>query len=218
MPSLHLSLAFALALALFAPATALTFDLLYGSRKCVSEDLPPGAEVKGELHVSGGSGDMSLDLFVSDPRGVVYFHRAAVNSVKYSFTSGSFDANAQQTYRFCVVHQVHPNSAARTDVSRRVSLDVKVDSASVKEDMKLLASKSDVSRVSDKFQGLYQEVDELIGRMEVLRKAEAALSVANAETSRIVLRVTVIAGVFTVLTGVLNFVSLKSFFKSKKLA
>lgn len=204
--------------ALISSALALTFDLPYGSRKCVSEEVPPVADVKGEVHVSGGNGDMSLDLFVSDPRGVVYFHRAAVNSVKFSFKSGTFDERQTQNYRFCVVHQVHPNSAARTDVSRRVSLDVSVETAKVKEDLKLLASKGDLTRVQERFQTLYKEVDEIIGRMDVLREREKLLNAANEDTSRVVVRVTIVAGIFTIMTGVLNFVSLKSFFKSKKLA
>jgi hypothetical protein len=205
-------------LAAAAAAAALTFDLPYGARKCVSEDVTPLAGVRGELHVSGGTGDMSLDLFVSDPRGVVYFHRAGANSVKYSFKAGAFDARVTQSYRFCIVHQVHPNAAARTDVSRRVSLSVAVEAKGVREDLEGLAKKGDVGKVQERFQEVYREVDTLIGRMDELRDKEAALSAVNDDTSRIVLRVTVLAAVFTVGTGVLNFLNLKTFFKSKKLA
>lgn len=204
-------------LLLAAAASALTFDLSYGSRKCISEDVTPLADVRGELHVSGGSGDMSLDLFVSDPRGVVYFHRAGANSVKYSFKAGNF-GTATQAYRFCVVHQVHPNAATRTEVVRRVTLSVKVEGKGIQEEVAALAKRGDVAQAQEKFQDVYREVDNIISQMDRLRDMEEALSSANENTSRIVMRVTFLAAVFTIGTGVLNFLNLKTFFKSKKLA
>jgi emp24/gp25L/p24 family/GOLD len=213
-----LLLRLALLAAAAAAAAGLTFDLEYGARKCVSEDVPPSADVLGELHVSGGNGDMSLDLFVSDPRGVVYFHKAGANSVKYSFKAGTFAEGTTQVYRFCVVHQVHPNAATRTDVMRRVSLSVKVEGKGVKEEVERLAKKGDVTKAQEKFQDVYRDVDSLISRMDELRALEDTLSTANENTSRVVMRVTFLAAVFTIGTGVLNFLNLKSFFKSKKLA
>lgn len=218
LPPLAPLLVALLLLLLATNASALTFDLLYGSRKCISEDIPPLSDVRGELHVSGGSGDMALDLFVSDPRGVVYFHRAEANSVKYSFKSGEFDSRTTQAYRFCVVHQVHPNAATKTDVSRRVSLDVKVESEKSRVEVDALAKRGHLSNVQEKFQDVYHEVDGLIQKMDELRMKEQTLSEVNEDTSRTVLRVTVLAAIFTIGTGVLNFMNLKSFFKQKKLA
>lgn len=199
-------------------SSAITFDLQYGSRKCVSEDIPPLSDVRGVIHVSGGGGDMALDLFVSDPRGVVYFHKADANSIKYSFKSGAFDSRATQAYRFCVVHQVHPNAATRSDLSRRVSLDVKVESEQSRVEVEALAKRGHLSKVQESFQEVYHEVDSLIQKMDELRMKEQTLSDINEDTSRTVLRVTVLAAIFTIGTGVLNFMNLKSFFKQKKLA
>lgn len=212
------ALALAALLAAAACGAALTFDLTYGSRKCVSEDVTSLANVRGEVHVSGGVGDMSLDLFVSDPRGVVYFHRAGANAVKYSFKAGAFDERLTQAYRFCIVHQVHPNAAARTEVTRRVSLSMNVEGKGVQEEVAALAKRGDVVAAQEKFQDVYREVDNIISRMDELRNMEDALTAANESTSKVVMRVTFLAAVFTIGTGVLNFLNLKTFFKSKKLA
>jgi emp24/gp25L/p24 family/GOLD len=200
------------------PTNALTFELGYGARKCMSEDMPPLAQVRGELHVAGGAGDMSLDLFVSNPRGVVYFHKADANAVKYSFKTGAFEAHSTEAYRFCVVHQVHPNAAVRTDVTRRVSLTADVETPAAKSAIRSLATSDHVSKAQDSFQEVSNEVDTLIARLDDLRVKEQALSEINEDTSRTIVRITVIAALFTIATGVLNFLNLTSFFKQKKLA
>lgn len=214
----RVALALAALLAAAACGAALTFDLTYGSRKCMSEDVSSLADVRGDIHVSSGVGDMTLDLFVSDPRGVVYFHRAGANSLKFSFKAGEFDEHQTQAYRFCVVHQVHPNAAARTEVTRRVSLNVKVEGKGVQQEVAALAKKGDVLQAQEKFQDVYREVDNIISRMDELRNMEDSLTEANESTSKVVLRVTFLAAVFTIGTGVLNFLNLKTFFRSKKLA
>jgi emp24/gp25L/p24 family/GOLD len=218
-PALALALAVALALALCAaPAHAVTFELGYGARKCLSEDVPPLANVRGELHVAGGAGDMSLDLFVSNPRGVVYFHKADASAVKYTFKSGAFEAHTTEPYRFCIVHQVHPNSAASTDVLRRVTLTVQVETPASKHAISSLATKDHVAKAQQTFQDVSNEVDVLIAQLDDLRIKEQALSDVNDDTSRTIVRITIIAALFTVATGVLNFLNLKTFFKQKKLA
>lgn len=197
---------------------ALTFDLPYGSRKCLSEDLPTSADVKGELHVTGGHGDMSLDLFVSDPRGIVYFHKAGVDAVKYTFRTGSFDPRTTQVYRFCVLHQVHPNAAVQHELSRRVTLKVDVESAKTRNEVDQLAKTVHVSKAEESFGEVSKEIMELISRLDDMRVKEQQLSEVNEDTSKSIVRITVVAALFTIMTGVLNFLNLKSFFKQKKLA
>lgn len=210
--------AFAIWIACAVSAEALTFDLPYGSRKCLSEDIPALSNIRGELRVAGGNGEMSLDLFVSDPRGIVYFHKADANAVKYSFKSGPFEEHTTQPYRFCVVHQVHPNAAARNDVVRRVSLSVIVESPAAREEVDRLAKGGHLTKIQERFNEVSSEVDVLIDRLDQLREQEHRLAEMNEDTSQTILRITIIAALFTIATGVLNFLNLTSFFKQKKLA
>lgn len=202
----------------FRVGHAITFDLPYGARKCISEDMPPIADVRGELHVTGGDGDMSLDLFVSDPKGIVFFHQASVNAVKYTFRTGAFDPRTTQVYRFCVLHQTHPNAASPHGLSRRVTLKVEVQSPKSKQEVEQLAKGVHLDKVQHSFEEVSREIMDLISRLDDLRGKEQALSEINEDTSRTIVRITVIAAIFTVATGVLNFLNLKSFFKQKKLA
>jgi emp24/gp25L/p24 family/GOLD len=185
---------------------------------CLIEDVPPLSNVRGELRVAGGKGDMTLDLFVSDPSGVVYYHKADVNAVKYSFKSGAFQAHTTMPYRFCVVHQIHPHAPPGTNVARRVSLSVKVETPAFKEVVDSLAKGGHISKIQESFQEVSNEVDALIARLDELRVKEQALTDINEDTSRTILRITIIAALFTIASGVLNFLNLKSFFKQKKLA
>jgi emp24/gp25L/p24 family/GOLD len=218
--ALHVAALWALsALAFWAQTcSALTFDLEYGGRMCLIEDIPPLSNVRGSLRVTGGTGDMTLDLFVSDHHGVVYFHKADANAVKYSFKSGSFEAHTTMPYRFCVVHQAHPHAAPGMHVARRVSLSVRVDTPAFKEVVDSLAKGGHLSKIQESFQEVSNEVDALIARLDEIRVKEQTLTNINEDTSRTILRITVIAALFTVATGVLNFLNLKSFFKQKKLA
>lgn len=210
-----------LLLAAAAQASSLTFELPYGQRKCYSEDLAPSTDIRGEVHVAGGRGEMKLDLFVSDAGGTVYFHKSDVNALKFSFKTGvapSHSKTGTQSYRFCIVNQVHPHSAAASNVARRVTLVVEALDKVRAGDMAKLATQGHVEKVQDKFGEVSRKVDEIIDRIDDLRVQEQALSDVNEDTSRMIMRISVLACLFTIATGALNFMSLKSFFKQKKLA
>eukprot|EP00177_Eucheuma_denticulatum_P006033 GFKZ01011005.1.p1 GENE.GFKZ01011005.1~~GFKZ01011005.1.p1 ORF type:complete len:237 (+),score=6.63 GFKZ01011005.1:202-912(+) len=211
---------------------SLTFELPYGQRKCFSEDLPPYTVTRGTVHVSSGSGEMSLDLFVSDQNGVVQFHKSDVNTVKFSFRSGSYPVHTRQMYRFCVVNQVHAGSANTMpgSVTRRVTLKVEPvyegemagreqhQSDGSGTAVSRLAKQGHVDKVYQSFLEVSNDVDGLIERMEELRAEEEMLTAANERTAGVILKISVVACTLTIATGVLNFLSLKSFFKRKKLA
>lgn len=200
-------------------SNSLTFELPYGQRKCFSEDLPPDIEVRGTVHVASGQGEMTLDLFVSDMRGVVYFHKSNVDSVKFSFRTGHFPSHTREAFRFCVVNQVSANAAhPSARVVRRVTLEVETVKDRHDTSTSRLAKQDQVDKVYSSFLGVQNDVDDLIEKMDELRVKEQKLNDINESTSATIFRISLVACLFTILTGVLNFLSLKSFFKRKKLA
>lgn len=200
-------------------ANSLTFELPYGQRKCFSEDLPPDTRTLGTVHVSSGHGDMTLDLFVADPRGKVYFHRANVDTVKFSFVTGQGPQHSRENYRFCVVNQVAANAARPAhDVVRRVTLEVDTLRPSSETPAKRIAKQEHVEKVFASFVNVQSDIDDLIEKMDELRAREQMLTDANTQTTTVIFRISLLACVLTIVTGLLNFISLKSFFKRKKLA
>lgn len=205
----------------------LTFNLPYGQRKCLREEIPGSSTVQGSVEVSSGRGDMTLDLFVTNMEGKVFFHKTDVNSMKYSFrTPGGTSVGAhvgdeyvvRGMYRFCVVNQVHPHAATTGDVTRRVTLAISYVTDRHQEEVSKLAKEDHAEKVFSSFSTVTSDVDKLIDRMDELRQREKELSQMNETTSRTIVSISVLACLFTILTGVLNFFSLKSFFKRKKLA
>lgn len=53
--------------------------------------------------------------------------------------------------------------------------------------------------------------------MDEIRMREQSLSNIGKETTAIIVRISLVACLFTILTGVLNFMFLKDFFKRKKM-
>ena len=201
-------------------AAALTFDLPYAGQKCFSEDFQPRTTVKGKVHVATGRGgaDMKLDVYVTNQQGVVSFHRADVNTVAFTFVTGDFAAHTTAPYRVCVLHQTgaytaHPPAG---QVYRRITLDL----AAVRRqaDTSTLATKSHADRTIQSFHDVSLSVDRLIDAMDEIRAREQALSDVGTDTSTLIVRISLVASLFTILTGLLNFITLKSFFKQKKLA
>lgn len=210
---------------------SLTFTLPYGQRKCFNEELPISGTVRGTIHVSSGAGDMTLDLFVSDSRGAVQFHKSDVNSIKFSFdmSHSAYHQQHQQqqhynsyagteSYRFCIVNQVHPQASAPKEVSRRVTLDISVVSDMHSEQVSKLATSEHAEKLFSTFASVSSDVDGVIRKLDELRSRELELTQINESTSSTILTISVLASLFTILTGVLNVMSLKSFFKRKKLA
>ncbi len=200
-------------------AASITFDLGYGQQKCFTEDLPPVTIVRGDVHIASGKGEMRLDLFVTNQQGVLAFHKSDVNAVKFSFQTGAYDRHTTQLYRFCVVNQVHGLSGMPPgDVFRRVTMQIDVMSASRGNAVGGLATRDHVTKLQQSFHEVSGEVDRLIESLDELRAKEQQLTDVNANTSTMIVRISIIACLFTILTGVLNVMSLKSFFKQKKLA
>lgn len=201
-------------------AGSLMFELPYGQRKCFTEDLPPDTVTRGTVHVASGQGEMTLDLFVSDMRGVVHFHKSNVDSVKFSFKTGHYPMHTREAYRFCIVNQVSSNAMhqASGHVVRRVTLEVETVKEHQDPTTSRLAKQDQVDKTYSSFLSVQNDVDGLIEKMDELRAKEQQLSEVNESTSTTIFRISLVACGFTILTGVLNFLSLKSFFKRKKLA
>lgn len=213
---------------------SLTFTLPYAQRKCFVEEFPISGTVRGTVHVSSGIGDMSLDMFVSDSRGIVRYHKSEVNSIKFSFDMpNSADHQHQQgqqtqqyynsyagteSYRFCIVNQVHPDAAAPKEVNRKVTLDISFMSHRHEEQVSKLAKSEHAEKLFSTFASVSSDVDGVIRQLDELRTRELELTKMNESTSSTIMTINVMASLFTVLTGVLNVMSLKSFFKRKKLA
>lgn len=168
--------------------------------------------------MASGKGEMSLDLFVSDMRGTVQFHKQDVNTVKFSFKTGLFQSHTVQDYRFCVVNQVHPHSHSTPGAVRRVTLDVDVARDKDVDSTSHLAKQEHADKIYNDFMTVSQSVDSIIEKMDELREKEANLTNINKQTTTTIFRLSMLACLFTVAAGVANFLSLKSFFKRKKLA
>lgn len=199
-------------------AASITFELTQGQRKCFSEDLPPMATVQGTVHVASGRAEMPLDLFVSDQAGKVYFNKHDVNSVKFTFATANYRPHTMEPHRFCILSQVHPHAAHAPSISRRVTLDVKSVSHEQGKKVPELARQEHADKIYSDFLTVSQSVDSLIEKMDDLRAAEQTLTDLNERTATTIVQISVVACLFTIGTGVANFLSLKSFFKRKKLA
>lgn len=191
------------------------------------EDLPSVGTVKGTVHVASGKGDMSLDMFVSDSRGAVHAHKSDVNSVKFSFKLPVDDGpqhhsngdGRDETYRFCVINQVHPQAVQPKDaVGRKVTLEISYSSNQHIEQLSKLAKTDHAERLFSTFSSVSSDVDQLIRALDELRSKEQELTKLNETTASTILFISLLACLFTILTGILSFMSLKSFFKRKKLA
>lgn len=204
-----------------ASESSLTFELPYGQRKCFMDDLAPNGQVKGTVQVSSGKGEMSLDIFVSDSRGTVHFHKSDINSIKFSFAvpQQPHHDGRPETYRFCVVNQIHQNAITQDDkVVRKVTLRISYVSSEQSNDMSNLAKSHHAEKLFSTFSSVSSDVDQLIRALDDLRMQERQLTQLNESTSATILTISSLACLFTVLTGVLSFLSLKTFFKRKKLA
>eukprot|EP00168_Porphyra_purpurea_P010985 TRINITY_DN2753_c0_g1_i1.p2 TRINITY_DN2753_c0_g1~~TRINITY_DN2753_c0_g1_i1.p2 ORF type:complete len:156 (+),score=17.71 TRINITY_DN2753_c0_g1_i1:453-920(+) len=55
---------------------------------------PPATHVRGDVRVAAGNGDMLLDLFVTDTRGVVVYHASNVATSAFSFVTSPPSAHS----------------------------------------------------------------------------------------------------------------------------
>lgn len=196
--------------------SSITFELSYGQRKCFAEELPPKSTCRGTVHVSAGGGEMTLDLFVSSNHGAVVFHKQDVNSVKFSFETAEYQAHTLQSYQFCIVNQVHPHSHTTPGTSRRITLKVEVN-RHARESLQL-AKQEHADKIYSEFSSVSESVHEVIEQLDELREKEKEITLTNERTTTTIFRLSLIACVFTIATGFANFLSLKTFFKRKKLA
>ena len=199
-------------------SSSITFNLPYGQRKCFSEELRAASQCRGSIHVASGKGEMSLDLFVTDRHGTVFFHKTNVNSLKFSFQTADRDMNVMDTYRFCVVNQVHPHAVHAANVARKVTLEIDVVSKHQDAALARLAKQDHADQLYSDLLSASQQVDSVINALDELRKREQQLTDLNQGTSTTILRVSILACVLTVATGLVNFFALKNFFKRKKIA
>lgn len=204
-------------LSLVSGSNGLAFEVDYGGRKCIYEEVPPSTQIKGEFHVSGGTGEMELDLFITDPRGVVYFNKQNMDTQKFSFKSGQFIKHTKQKYKFCVLHQVHQHAARMPRVKRRVSFSVEIEQSRRAKKKAQVATGSQVDSAHEKLADLEDDLDTLLGEFDGIREEEQVITDIGTNTTSTILRYSVLSIAITLLTGFLNHYYLRSFFKQKKL-
>ena len=195
----------------------LSLEVDYGSRKCIYEDFPPNTQVTGEFHVSGGHGEMDLDLFVTDPRGVVFYNKQNLQSQQYSFRTGHYPQHTTQTFKFCVVHQIHHQASRASRVKRQVSFTIETKRQKGATRSSQVATGKQLETASERFSDIEVELDILLGDLDEMREHEQVISEIGTRTTKTILFYSLLSIVVTLLTGFLNHYYLRFFFKQKKL-
>eukprot|EP00168_Porphyra_purpurea_P010986 TRINITY_DN2753_c0_g1_i2.p1 TRINITY_DN2753_c0_g1~~TRINITY_DN2753_c0_g1_i2.p1 ORF type:complete len:317 (+),score=71.28 TRINITY_DN2753_c0_g1_i2:247-1197(+) len=187
-PLLLVTLALAAVVAALAPPPTAALQLVvpFASRKCVAEDLPPATHVRGDVRVAAGNGDMLLDLFVTDTRGVVVYHASNVATSAFSFVTSPPSAHSPRMalapYRFCFHHQAHPHEAHQPGWERRVTLTI--TRARTEPLVPGVARTAHVSAVETRIREVEDLVEELVGGLDAASSAASEVEAVQAKVRR----------------------------------
>lgn len=206
----------------FVCAEAITFDLPYGQQNCFGEDFLPRTTVQTEVHVltgrgGGGGVDMKLDVSVSNAGGTVIAHHSDASTVKFSFVTGHYKSTSSQPYRVCVRHQPNNDMHQPGAVSayRRVMLSLTPAVKNVDSDMYL--THDDADQILLSLNNLSRSVANVIKEIDQIRTLEDTLSDEANHTTPMIIRFSILACLFTILTGFINVGFLKALWKKKKM-
>lgn len=208
------------AAAMLPPGAALQLVVPFASRKCISEDLPPATHVRGDLHVAAGHGDMTLDLFVTDVRGVVVYHASNVISSAFTFVTSPPSSHSPRTalapYRFCFHHQAHPHEAThRPGVERRVSVVITQERREPR--VPDVATSAHVSAVETRMREVEELVEGLVAGLDAAGQAAADVEAVQARVRRWVSGTAVLGCVVILGVGGLQVWYLRRMFRKKRL-
>lgn len=209
----------AVAAALLPRADALQLVVPFASRKCISEDLPPATHVRGDLRVAAGDGDMTLDLFVTDVRGVVVYHASNVISSAFTFVTSPASSHSPRTalapYRFCFHHQAHPHEGHRPGVERRVA--VAITQERTEPRVAGVATSAHVTAVETRMQEVEQLVDGLVTGLDAASEAAKDVEAIQARVRRWVSATAVLGCVVILGAGAVQVWYLRRMFRKKRL-
>ncbi|GAB0497867.1 hypothetical protein MMPV_009204 [Pyropia vietnamensis] len=235
LPSLCLAAAVAVAAtAAVAPPSvaAIQFDVFLEGQRCITEELTPYSTVNGLVHVADGPTAMSVDVFVSDSRGKVYFHKAGAVHEAFSFKTGPpprspygghDDPHALTPYRICAQHAPRPDDPSSgyrrgtsgTPPSRRVTVSLTQGLSPVAREG--LAKRSHVDSHVDRVRELEYQLQTVIGGIDDMKAVEADVLRKNDDTNLRVLWYSVAACGVMIGAGVYQVFYMKTFFKRAKL-
>lgn len=235
LPSLFLAAtaAVAAAVAVDPPAVAaIQFDVSFEGQRCITEELAPYATVSGLVHVADGPSVMKVDVFVTDVRGKVHYHKAGAVHEAFSFKTGPpppspygghEDPHSPTPYRVCVHHAPGPHDlasgyrrgASGTPPSRRVTVSLTQGLAPVAREG--LAKRSHVDTHVERVRELEYQLQEVIGGIDDMKAVEADVLRKNDDTNMRVLWYSVAACGVMIGAGAYQVFYMKTFFKRAKL-
>lgn len=235
LPSLFLAAAVAIAAAVAVPppsVAAIQFDVFYEGQRCITEELTPYSTVNGLVHVADGPTAMSVDVFVSDSRGQVHFHKAGAVHEAFSFKTGPpppspygghEDPHAPTPFRICAHHAPRPDDPARgyrrgssgTPPSRRVTVSLTQGLSPVAREG--LAKRGHVDTHVERVRELEYQLQAVIGGIDDMKAVEADVLRKNDDTNLRVLWYSVAACGVMIGAGAYQVFYMKTFFKRAKL-
>lgn len=204
--------------------TAMQMAIGFGERKCFSEDLPVQRPILIDFRASAGQSDMDVDLFVTDSRGQVVFHKSGLSHHRATFhtpdgLNNDVDANSYghaprfATFRFCVMHQILQGQVKEA-VERRIVFNVR--SGSTKKENNDIAKFNDVDRANSHIRKLEEDILVLVDKMDVLREQERILTLKNESTSSFLTTVSSLTSLLVLGVGLLQFEMMQGVLKERK--
>lgn len=235
LPSLFLAAAAAAAAAVaVAPPSvaAIQFDVFFEGQRCITEELAPYSTVNGLVHVADGPSAMKVDVFVSDARGKVHYHKAGAVHEAFSFKTGPppaspygghEDPHAPTPYRVCAHHAPGPGDLASgyrrggsgPSPSRRVTVSLTQGLAPVAREG--LAKRGHVDTHVERVRELEYQLQAVIGGIDDMKAVEADVLRKNDDTNLRVLWYSVAACGVMIGAGAYQVLYMKTFFKRAKL-
>lgn len=219
----HSALLFLL-LCISRAADALKMKIDFGERKCFTEDVNAHRPVLLDFRASAGHSDMDVDLFVTDHKGKVVFHKSGLSHSRATIgpvldppeSHGSLTAYAPQyvTYRFCFMHQVVPGQVAE-NVERHI--DFRVSSAPARREKEGLITFRDTDRSNAQIHKLEEEILLLVEKMDVIREQERFLTLKNDSTSRFLTTVSSLTSSLVIAVGILQLEFVQSILRQRKM-
>lgn len=199
---------------------ALQMTLGFGQRKCFSEDLSVHRPILLDFRTSAGRTDMSVDLFVTDPRGHVIYHQTGLTHkhatveppVKLLVMGGKLPDVLP--FRFCVMHQAMPSQIVeRTE--RRIAFSIR--SGATKEEKHDLIRARDVVKTGGNLRKLEEQVLQVLDKVDVLREQERLLTLKNETTTSFLTTSSSFCSLLVVLVGVLQVDYIRGIMRKRKL-
>eukprot|EP00188_Purpureofilum_apyrenoidigerum_P003601 Plantae.Rhodophyta-Purpureofilum_apyrenoidigerum.ctg382.p1 GENE.Plantae.Rhodophyta-Purpureofilum_apyrenoidigerum.ctg382~~Plantae.Rhodophyta-Purpureofilum_apyrenoidigerum.ctg382.p1 ORF type:complete len:224 (+),score=48.58 Plantae.Rhodophyta-Purpureofilum_apyrenoidigerum.ctg382:177-848(+) len=218
-----LVLSCALTLAVIERSRALTvsnevkFVIPQFGSKCFQETLPVDKEVKCEVFISDGPGDLLIDIFITRMMGgTVIQSRKKVSHEAFSFKTPHprNPSDTTEKFRFCFLHQGRSDSY---NEARKIIFKYRAGVAAVDPSVKeQFAKKDSLEKVEEVLEHAADLFDEVTEELEFMMQLESDLFHETARTSRTVLVYSLFSCVVLILTGGYRYYVATKFFKQMK--